>query len=120
MAKSRKLPITVGFISLGCPKNVIDSERMLAQIAQNDLLITPQTDNVDVIVTGHYIDNAQNPLITIRPLTIVKSNKKIVTKNLQFKKDDLTTKDPVSGKTILKKGAYDEIAQAVKELLEQL
>ncbi len=50
MAKSRKIPITVGFISLGCPKNVIDSERMLAQIVQDDLLITPETDNIDVIV----------------------------------------------------------------------
>lgn len=50
MAKSRKLPMIVGFISLGCPKNVIDSERMLAQIAQNDLLITSETDNIDIII----------------------------------------------------------------------
>jgi ribosomal protein S12 methylthiotransferase len=42
--------ITVGFISLGCPKNVVDSERMLAQIAQAGLLITTDTDNADVIV----------------------------------------------------------------------
>lgn len=50
MTKLRKLPITVGLISLGCPKNVIDSERMLAQIAQDELLVTPETDNIDVII----------------------------------------------------------------------
>ncbi len=42
--------ITVGFISLGCPKNVVDSERMLAEIAQAGLLITAESDNADVVV----------------------------------------------------------------------
>ncbi len=49
---TRKLQkyITVGFVSLGCPKNTVDSERMLAQIAQADLLITNEPDNADVVV----------------------------------------------------------------------
>jgi len=41
---------TVGFISLGCPKNVVDSERMLAEIAQAGFLITDEPDNADVVV----------------------------------------------------------------------
>src|SRR4030042_5768942 len=32
MAKRAGKKITVGFVALGCPKNVVDSERMLAQI----------------------------------------------------------------------------------------
>jgi ribosomal protein S12 methylthiotransferase len=42
--------ITVGFISLGCPKNMVDSERMLAQIAQAGFCITQDPDNADVVV----------------------------------------------------------------------
>jgi ribosomal protein S12 methylthiotransferase len=46
----KKQKITVGFISLGCPKNIIDSERMLAEIVQADFPITAETDNADVVV----------------------------------------------------------------------
>ncbi len=49
MAKKQE-SITVGFISLGCPKNVVDSERMLAEIAQAGFLITAEPDNADVVV----------------------------------------------------------------------
>jgi hypothetical protein len=85
-------------------------------------IITDMMDpnGVDVIVTGQYIDDARNPLITVRPFIVVKAQKKVVTKNLQFKKDELECQDPISKKTILCKGAYDEISQAVKELLEQV
>ncbi|TKJ39240.1 MAG: 30S ribosomal protein S12 methylthiotransferase RimO [Planctomycetes bacterium B3_Pla] len=46
----RRQEITVGFISLGCPKNSVDSERMLAEIAQAGFTITAETDNADVVV----------------------------------------------------------------------
>jgi ribosomal protein S12 methylthiotransferase len=46
----KKHKITVGFVSLGCPKNVVDSERMLAEIVQAGFPITDETDNADVVV----------------------------------------------------------------------
>ena len=46
----RRQEITVGFISLGCPKNSVDSERMLAEIAQAGFMITAETNNADVVV----------------------------------------------------------------------
>jgi len=48
--KKRQKPVTVGFIALGCPKNVVDSERMLAEIAQAGLLITAEPSDADVVV----------------------------------------------------------------------
>ncbi len=48
--KTAKKPITVGFIALGCPKNMVDSEKMLAEIAQANLVITAEPDNADVVV----------------------------------------------------------------------
>jgi ribosomal protein S12 methylthiotransferase len=50
MARKRRKAATVGFIALGCPKNVVDSEKMLGEIAEGGLLITTDTDNADVVV----------------------------------------------------------------------
>lgn len=78
-------------------------------------------NSVDVIVTGQYVDDAKNPLISIRPLIIVNYQQKIVTKkNLQFSKEELLCENPISKKKVLCKIAFDEILQAVQELLEQL
>ncbi|MHC4460351.1 MAG: 30S ribosomal protein S12 methylthiotransferase RimO [Planctomycetota bacterium] len=50
MAEKRQKKVTVGFIALGCPKNVVDSERMLAEIARAGLLISAEPENADVVV----------------------------------------------------------------------
>jgi ribosomal protein S12 methylthiotransferase len=50
MAKKKQNSAIVGFVSLGCPKNIIDSEKMLADIAQAGFLITEDPDSADVVV----------------------------------------------------------------------
>ncbi len=50
MKRTKDSPVTVGFISLGCPKNVVDSERMLAEIAQSDYVIVSDPQDADVVV----------------------------------------------------------------------
>jgi len=50
MTEPEQKTITVGFVSLGCPKNTVDSECMLAEIAQGGLAITAEADNADVVV----------------------------------------------------------------------
>ena len=41
---------TVAFVSLGCPKNLVDSERMLGLLAQDGLAITADASKADAIV----------------------------------------------------------------------
>lgn len=41
---------SVGFISLGCPKNMVDSEKMLALIAEAGFIIDYDTESADVVV----------------------------------------------------------------------
>src|SRR5919112_965627 len=41
---------TVAFVSLGCPKNLVDSERMLGLLAQDGLAVTPRAEEADAIV----------------------------------------------------------------------
>jgi len=52
MTKSRKKKVTVGFVALGCPKNVVDSERMLAQIVEAGFLIAADPSQADVVVVN--------------------------------------------------------------------
>jgi ribosomal protein S12 methylthiotransferase len=55
----------IGFISLGCPKNLVDGEVMLGLAQQAGHEITPAADDADVIVvnTCAFIDNAKQESI---------------------------------------------------------
>ena len=51
----------VGFVSLGCPKNLVDSEVMMGLLAASGAEITPRAEEADVIVvnTCSFIDSAK-------------------------------------------------------------
>ncbi|MBL0311874.1 MAG: 30S ribosomal protein S12 methylthiotransferase RimO [Holophagaceae bacterium] len=57
----RTLSTTVGFMSLGCPKNLVDSEVMLGHLRLKGYVITNQMDKADVLVvnTCGFIDTAK-------------------------------------------------------------
>jgi len=53
----------VGFISLGCPKNLVDSEVMMGQLRQNGYQITANADEADtVVVNGNRSKRFSKPL----------------------------------------------------------
>jgi ribosomal protein S12 methylthiotransferase len=54
-------PQKIGFVSLGCPKNLVDSEVMMGLLAQGGAQITPRAEDADVIVvnTCSFIDTAK-------------------------------------------------------------
>src|SRR3989449_6290955 len=60
----KKMP-KVGFVSLGCPKNLGDSEVMLGTLGQRGYTITPDKHEADVIVvnTCGFIDSAKKESI---------------------------------------------------------
>src|SRR5579884_3027984 len=51
----------VGFVSLGCPKNLVDSEVMMGLLSQAGAELTARAEDADVIVvnTCSFIDRAQ-------------------------------------------------------------
>ena len=61
LARDLKTPRKVGFVSLGCPKNLVDSEVMMGILAQAGAVITPRAEDADIIVvnTCSFIDTAQ-------------------------------------------------------------
>ena len=54
-------PLKVGFVSLGCPKNLVDSEVMMGMLTQAGASLTSRAEEADVVVvnTCSFIDSAQ-------------------------------------------------------------
>jgi ribosomal protein S12 methylthiotransferase len=54
-------PLKVGFVSLGCPKNLVDSEVMMGMLQTGGAQITARAEDADVIVvnTCSFIDSAK-------------------------------------------------------------
>ena len=71
---------TYAFISLGCPKNTVDSERMLGKLSQDGYALVPDADGADVVVvnTCGFIEPArQESLSVIREMLQLKKEGKI-------------------------------------------
>jgi ribosomal protein S12 methylthiotransferase len=68
------------FISLGCPKNTVDSERMLGKLAQDGYALQPDAEGADVVVvnTCGFIEPArQESLSVIREMLALKRAGKV-------------------------------------------
>src|ERR1700680_3946965 len=97
MAKS-----TFAFVSLGCPKNTVDSERMLGKLAQDGYALTPQADGADVVIinTCGFIEPArQESLAVIREMLDLKAQGRVGAVVVagclaERKKDDLLQEVP--------------------------
>ena len=69
----------VGFISLGCPKNLVDSEVMMGQLKANGYELTADASDADTVVvnTCGFIDSAKKESIdTILEAARLKTNGK--------------------------------------------
>lgn len=71
----------VGFISLGCPKALVDSERILTQLKVDGYEVVPEYDNADVVVvnTCGFIDSAKQESLDAIGEAIAENGKVIVT-----------------------------------------
>ena len=93
---------TFAFVSLGCPKNLVDSERMLGQLAQDGYALTPDADGADVVVvnTCGFIEPArQESLGVIREMLALKEQGRVGAVVVagclaERKKDDLLLEVP--------------------------
>jgi ribosomal protein S12 methylthiotransferase len=117
---------TFAFVSLGCPKNLVDSERMLGKLAQDGYGLVPDADGADVVVinTCGFIEPArQESLSVIREMLALKEQGRlgavVVAGCLaERKKDDLLQEVPGVDHIV---GVFgrEEIAQVVDRALSQ-
>jgi ribosomal protein S12 methylthiotransferase len=82
VAKSaRKAVPRVGFVSLGCPKALVDSERILTQLRAEGYAISPSYDGADLVVvnTCGFIDSAVEESLDAIGEALAENGKVIVT-----------------------------------------
>src|ERR671910_719182 len=110
---SRRAP-KVGFVSLGCPKALVDSERILTQLRAEGYLISPSYEGADLVVvnTCGFIDSAVAESLDAIGEALDANGKVIVTGCLGAKGDVVRETHP---KVLAVTGphATDEVMQAV-------
>ncbi|KAB2838859.1 MAG: radical SAM protein, partial [Burkholderiales bacterium] len=82
MAKRRApSPPRVGFVSLGCPKALVDSERILTELRAEGYLISPSYEGADLVVvnTCGFIDAAVEESLEAVGEALAENGKVIVT-----------------------------------------
>ena len=104
----------VGFISLGCPKALVDSERILTQLRIDGYSIVPNYDDADIVVvnTCGFIDSAKEESLQAIGEAIDENGKVIVTGCLGTQAELITNSHPkVLGVTGPQ--AYEEVVSHV-------
>src|SRR5215470_7913171 len=117
---------TLAFVSLGCPKNTVDSERMLGKLTQEGYALTADADGADVVVvnTCGFIEPArQESLSVIREMLDLKKQGRVGAVVVagclaERKKDDLLKEVPEVDHIV---GVFgrEEISQVVERALAQ-
>jgi len=104
----------VGFVSLGCPKALVDSERILTQLRTDGYDVVPDYDNADLVVvnTCGFIDSAVAESMDAIGEAISENGRVIVTGCLGVKADEIKAQFP---KVLAVTGpqAYEEVVGAV-------
>ncbi len=108
----------VGFVSLGCPKALVDSERILTQLRAEGYLISPSYNDADLVVvnTCGFIDSAVEESLDAIGEALAENGKVIVTGCLGAKGDIVKQTHP---KVLAVTGphATDEVMRAVHKHL---
>ena len=86
----------VGFVSLGCPKAMVDSERMMTQLREDGYALVPNYQDADVVVvnTCGFIDSAKAESLETIGEALQENGKVVVTGCLGAKENEIREKFP--------------------------
>jgi ribosomal protein S12 methylthiotransferase len=106
----------IGFISLGCPKALVDSERILTQLRAEGYDTTPTYQDADLVVvnTCGFIDAAVEESLDAIGEALAENGKVIVTGCLGAREQEIRARHPQVLK-ITGAHAYEEVVNAVHE-----
>ena len=111
----------IGFISLGCCKNLVDAERMMTLLAKNGYQITGDADKSDLVVinTCGFLNSAvKESMDTIGEM--LDSGKRVLVTGCLAARDEFI-KEGFAGsdgiKAIKRAQDYDGVLSAIKEIL---
>jgi len=108
----------VGFISLGCPKALVDSERILTQLRTEGYEVVPTYQDADVVVvnTCGFIDAAKAESLEAIGEAISENGKVIVTGCMGVEEDNIRKVHP-SVLAVTGPQQYEQVVSAVHEVV---
>ena len=108
----------VGFVSLGCPKATVDSERILTQLRMEGYEIVPTYQDADVVVvnTCGFIDSAKAESLDTIGEAIAENGKVIVTGCMGVSEDAIRDVHP-SVLAVTGPQQYEQVVNAVHEVI---
>lgn len=111
----------IGFVSLGCPKALVDSERILTHLRAEGYEVSPTYDSADVVVvnTCGFIDAAVDESLDAIGEAIEQNGRVIVTGCLGARPERILERHPRVLK-VTGPHAYEEVVGAVHEHLPPL
>ena len=110
----------VGFVSLGCPKALVDSERILTQLRLEGYDIVPTYENADVVVvnTCGFIDSAKQESLDAIGEAVRENGKVIVTGCMGKNAEQILSVHP-QVLSVTGPHAYEEVVGAVHQFIPQ-
>lgn len=104
----------IGFVSLGCPKNLVDSERILTQLRAEGYSLSPSYEDADLVIvnTCGFIDAAVEESLDAIGEAIDANGRVIVTGCLGKRADEIRETHPLVLE-VTGAHAYEEVMQAV-------
>ena len=117
-AGARRRPPKVGFVSLGCPKALVDSERILTQLRAEGYEVAPTYEAADVVVvnTCGFIDAAVDESLDAIGEALSRHGRVIVTGCLGARPERILERHPRVLK-VTGPHAYEDVVGAVHEHL---
>ena len=111
-----KAPGRVGFVSLGCPKALVDSERILTQLRLDGYDVVPTYQDADVVVvnTCGFIDSAKQESLDAIGEALNENGKVIVTGCMGVEADRIRETHP-GVLSVTGPQAYEAVVGAVHE-----
>jgi len=115
------MPPRVGFISLGCPKALVDSERILTQLRAEgyDLVNSYKDSDLVVVNTCGFIDAAVEESLDAIGEALAENGKVIVTGCLGVREEEIRARHPQVLK-VTGAHAYEDVLNSVHEYLPPL
>jgi len=115
---SRRRAPKIGFVSLGCPKALVDSERILTQLRAEGYEVAPSYDAADVVVvnTCGFIDAAVDESLEAIGEALEQNGRVIVTGCLGARPERILERHPRVLK-VTGPHAYEDVLGAVHEHL---
>ncbi|WP_425055502.1 30S ribosomal protein S12 methylthiotransferase RimO [Pseudomonas abyssi] len=108
----------VGFVSLGCPKALVDSERILTQLRTEGYQVVPTYEDADVVVvnTCGFIDTAKAESLDAIGEAIAENGRVIVTGCMGVEENTIRDVHP-SVLAVTGPQQYEQVVNAVHEVV---